>query len=480
MFRALMLGTLAIAVAIPSAASAVVPLTKINEDTYTNPSSQHKTQVEPDTFSFGDTIVSVMQTGRFFDGGASNIAWSTSHDGGASWVRGVLPNTTVFEGGTWSRISDPVIAYDRRHDVWLASTLGIVGTRGAAVLISRSTDDGLTWGNPIIVSQTSQFYDKNWTACDNTPTSPFYGRCYTEWDNNTIGNRLLMSTSADGGLTWGPPLQTANSGSGLGGLPVVRASGEAIVPFSGNFGSVAEFRSTNGGQSWGTTQTIAGVSDHSVAGGLRSPPLPSVDVDAGGKVYVVWHDCRFRTGCSSNDIVLATNKRNAGRTWSAVTRIPIDPVNSGVDHFIPGLAVRPGTKGRRAHLALTYYYYPVAACNFSTCQLRVGFVESRNGGRTWTAPVDVAGPMMLSWIANTSSGRMVGDYISTSFNSTGGAHAAFAVANAPSGSVFDEATYTTAAPLFGLRAPDRPVTPADTVPVTHESDHPPYSLVTAY
>jgi hypothetical protein len=28
-----------------------------------------------------------------------------------------------------------------------------------------------------------------------------------------------------------------------------------------------------------------------------------------------------------------------GVTWSALRRIPIDPVGSGVDHFIPGLAV---------------------------------------------------------------------------------------------------------------------------------------------
>jgi len=43
---------------------------------------------------------------------------------------------------------------------------------------------------------------------------------------------------------------------------------------------------------------------------------------------------------------------------------------------------------------------------------------------------------------------MVGDYISTSF-SGGTAHPVFAVASAPSGSVFNEATYT---PTSGLTA----------------------------
>src|SRR5207302_1955615 len=42
-----------------------VPLTRISTDTFTNSTSQHATQVEPDTFSSGNTIVSAFQSGRF-------------------------------------------------------------------------------------------------------------------------------------------------------------------------------------------------------------------------------------------------------------------------------------------------------------------------------------------------------------------------------------------------------------------------------
>ena len=45
--------------------------------------------------------------------------------------------------------------------------------------------------------------DKNWIVCDNTKNSQFYGHCYTQWDDHGAGNRLAMSTSTDGGLTWG-------------------------------------------------------------------------------------------------------------------------------------------------------------------------------------------------------------------------------------------------------------------------------------
>jgi hypothetical protein len=50
--------------------------------------------------------------------------------------------------------------------------------------------------------------------------------------------------------------------------------------------------------------------------------------------------------------------------------------------------------------------------------------------------------MSLGWLASTNQGAMVGDYISTSF-AGGIAHPVFALANAPSGGLLDEAMYTT-------------------------------------
>jgi hypothetical protein len=36
------------------------------------------------------------------------------------------------------------------------------------------------------------------------------------------------------------------------------------------------------------------IAGHQVAGGLRTDPLPSAQIDAAGTVYVVWQDCAFR------------------------------------------------------------------------------------------------------------------------------------------------------------------------------------------
>ena len=444
-------------VAAAGSAGANVALTQISSDPFTNSSSQHATEVEPDTYSSGSTIVETQQTGRFFDGGSSDIGFATSTDGGATWTHGFLPGITQwFSGGTFQRVSDASVAFDAKHNVWLISSIPITSSVTVpSVFVSRSTNGGTVWGNPVTVTTFGDL-DKNWTVCDDTATSPFYGNCYTEFDDNSAGDLLYMSTSTDGGLTWGPAKTTANGAHGLGGQPVVQPNGTVVVPAANaNESAIIAFNSTNGGASWSSATTIAVDKTHTVAGGLRTGPLPSAEIDGAGKVFVGWQDCRFRKGCKSNDIVYSTSTN--GTTWSAVTRIPIDGTNSGVDHFDPGLAVDKTTSGASARIGVSYYFYPVAACTASTCQLDVGFIKSTNGGSTWTAATQLAGPMTLSWLPNTSQGLMVGDYQSTSW-SNGAARPAIEVAFAPSGGVFNQATYV---PTAGLLTSTKTVATTD-------------------
>jgi hypothetical protein len=153
-----------------------------------------------------------------------------------------------------------------------------------------------------------------------------------------------------------------------------------------------------------------------------------------------------------------------------VTRIPIDAVNSTVDHFIPGIEVQPGTSGATAHLAVSYYFYPVANCTLTTCQLLEGFISSPDGGQTWTAPTTVSKPMKLAWLPATSLGQMVGDYQSVSYVGTKAVPGVIA-ASANNGTVFNESLFVPSAGLTdGLAlyssANDKPV------PNAH-SDRPP-------
>ncbi|TMD13406.1 MAG: exo-alpha-sialidase [Chloroflexi bacterium] len=429
-------------------ASANVPLTKISSDPYTNSTSQHATQVEPDTFSFGNTIVAAFQEGRFTDGGSSNIGWATSADGGTTWTHGDLPGTTVYAtpAGSFARDTDPAVAYDPKRGVWLIAQLPLdASVNGAGVIVSRSTNGGTVWGNPITVVPPGGINsDKSWIVCDTWASSPFYGNCYIQWDDHGAGNLIYMNTSTDGGLTWGPKTTTAQGIAGIGGQPVVQPSGTVVVPLdNANETAVGAFSSTNGGASWGNVTTITSISHHTDAGNIRSGALPTAEIDGAGKVFVAWSDSRFIRAGKANDIVFTSSSN--GTTWSAVTRIPLDATNSGVDHFIPGLAVNKATSGGSAHLALYYYYYPVSNCTSTTCQLNVGFSSSANGGASWTAGNMQAGPMTLSWLPSTTQGVMVGDYISASYNSGGTSHGVFAVANPNNGSVFDEAMYTNTA-----------------------------------
>jgi hypothetical protein len=423
------------------AAHANVALAPVSTDPFTDTQAQHRTEVEPDSFAFGSTIVAAFQVGRVFGGGASDVGFATSTNGGASWTHGQLPGLTTNTGGRYARASDASVAFDARHNVWLISSLGI--GPGVDVVTSRSLDGGHTWSAPVATAPGSN--DKNWIGCDNTSTSRFYGTCYTQYDNTASSDLLQMRTSTDGGLTWGPARAPGDSAHGLGGQPVVRPDGTVVVPYLSTNEQIRSFSSTNGGASWGASVLIAGIRDHAEAGNLRSEALPSAEIDAAGTTYVVWSDCRFRTGCPANDIVLS--KSATGTSWSAPARIPIDATTSTVDHFVPGIGVDPASSGATARIGLTYYFYPTTNCTAATCRLHVGYISSANGGTSWSAPAQIAGPMNLSWIPNTSQGRMFGDYISTSVPAGGNAFPVIPVGHAPTGSTFDVAMY---APAGGL------------------------------
>ena len=434
------------------ASAAGSTLVQLSSDPYTNTTSQHQSEVEPDSFAYGSTIVAATQVGRFSDGGASNIGWATSTDNGATWQKGFLPATTVYAtpAGSYDRLSDPSVAYDAAHQRWIIASLGISNSGGSAVgvavIVSLSSDGGLTWNAPVAVATTSSggFFDKDWIVCDNTSTSPHFGNCYVEWDLASSNDLVQMSTSSDGGNTWSAAQATADNVTGLGGQPLVQPNGTVIVPFLTTNSGIASFTSTDGGASWNSSVTISAETDHQVVS-MRTEPLPSAAIDGSGKVYVVWQDCRFENGCSANDMVMSTS--TDGATWSAVQLIPTDPAGSGADHFIPGLGIDPATSGSSAHLALAYYYFPNAGCSASTCQLEVGFVTSINGGSTWSAVTTLTSAAMnVSWLPNTTDGYMVGDYIATSF-SAGKAYPVFVTASAPGNGQLNEVLTTVQAGL---------------------------------
>src|SRR5258708_39466254 len=104
--RALCRVVLAASVVFTAFAQAQVNLIQLSEDTFTDTPSQHATEVEPGTFSYGSTIVSAFQVARIWSGGGADVGFATSTNGGVTWTNGYLPGITIYQGGTNSAASD--------------------------------------------------------------------------------------------------------------------------------------------------------------------------------------------------------------------------------------------------------------------------------------------------------------------------------------------------------------------------------------
>ncbi|MBA3717112.1 MAG: exo-alpha-sialidase [Actinobacteria bacterium] len=405
---------------------------RVSFDPYHNADSQHQAQVEPDNISAGSTLVNTFQSGRYFDGGASNIGWATSTDGGATWEKGFLPGITQFSAppGPYPRVSDPAVAYDAAHGVFMIASLAFSPTDNA-FLISRSTD-GTSWDLPVTAlrSDIDLEFDKEWIACDNWDSSPYRGQCYMTYAD--FGrNRLLTLTSVDGGLTWGPPVPSPVFGTDSlnGAQPAITPDGDLTILFSGRT-SLGQSISADGGATFTGAFKIVDQLFRDVPR-MRTSPFPTVEVGADGTIYAAWNDCRRRANCNGADIVFihSTNLR----TWTSPVRVPTGPTSRM--YFLPGLGADPETAG---HVGIVYY--EMQSC---LCKLDASFIFSSDGGATWGKPQRLnARAIKLAWIARTTLGLMVGDYFSTSFI-YGKPLPVLALAGPPVGSSLREAMFVT-------------------------------------
>jgi hypothetical protein len=399
---------------------------------------QHQTEVEPSVAGWGNTLVGSFQVGRFFDGAAAAIGWTTSQDAGRTWRSGLLPGVTTTQrpAGPVARASDPAVAYDSVHGTWLVVTLGVSLPGLSNIAVSRSPD-GVAWSPPVVVTQStlrSLAYDKEWIGCDNSLASAFRGSCYVVY-SDFVSGRLAVQTSRDGGLTWSAGVSASldTGGEVSGALPLVQPDGSVTIVFlAGDYGLFA-VRSTDGGTTWAPRVGIDAI-NAAVPALLRVPPLPAATVDAAGRMYVAWADCRFRAICSGTDIVLSTS--DDGVHWTNAQRVP----GTGFDRFIPGFAADPATPGR---LGLLFYWRRNGACDPSKCLLGVSYERSDDGGATWSAPQRLNARLLrYGWLAETDGGAFFGDYAGGAF-ADGAFVPVFALAEPPTGSTKHEAMFAT-------------------------------------
>jgi hypothetical protein len=130
---------------------------------------------------------------------------------------------------------------------------------------------------------------------------------------------------------------------------------------------------------------------------FRAFPLPSAGVDASGRVWATWHDCRSST-VRSNAVFVATSAD--GTVWS-----PPTAVTRGND-VLPAIGI--GQTGRVA----------IAFMRSGPGGIDTELVESTGDPARWS-PVRrlSADASALPSMPRTTSGRMLGDYISVHYSS---------------------------------------------------------------
>src|SRR6266567_4723230 len=338
---------------------------------------------------------------------------SVSTDGGATFTR--LTNGSG-QSPFSNTVGDPVILYNRPTGTWYTIWLdGGCGGQGLGGYKTTTPSNANSWTHYCIHSNNNDDRESGWA--DNNPSSPFYGRMYTSWnDFNVGGGALFVRYTTDNGLTWTNARQIAT------GTPFIRdvqitgdlATGAVYVAGMNEGGggfphndSNLIFRSTDGGNSW--TNTYTGTT-------FPGPGVTAVGyfacmfTDGGG----YWrHEGWGEPGAYNGVVHYVYAQHGAGSdagdvyyirsTDSGVTFSPPLQLNTDIDHtkaqWQPNLSVSPtGTL-----LATWYDETPRVAASCqpsspSTPCYQMYSRKSNDNGVTWLAPdtlSDVASPLPL-------------------------------------------------------------------------------------
>ncbi len=330
-------------------------------------------------------------------------------DGGTTWQLAPLPGISKCSGGTLPGVADPWLAFAPNGDLY-AATLAFdipggnefAGTARSQVLLSKSTDGGLSWSTPTILADDAKhslFNDKEMVLVDPNDSNLVYvvwqqidvpqgfGIRRSTPDFGATGGNItaVFTRSTDGGRTWEPVRTLYNPGANALAVVnqiVVRPDGTLVDVFTetllnkNNDGgtkfdlNVSLLRSTDHGQTWLpegkpirafkmqpglVTDPVTGNFVATDAFGV-SEVIPSGNTDVAvdphnGTLYVVWEDSRF-SGGQYNSIGFSMST-DGGNTWSdpiAVNQTPTNVAPRDRQAFVPSVAVADdGT------VAVTYY-----------------------------------------------------------------------------------------------------------------------------
>jgi BNR/Asp-box repeat len=401
-------------------------------------------------------LVASFQQDRWNDGGANGLTNVVSQDGGKTWTLATTqPAFSVCEGATpgsagdFNRATDPWTSFssDGKTVYSISDSFNANGPAfggASSIIISRSTDGGVTWQAPVTAistASTTALNDKESVTAD----SLLPNTAYAVWDrlvspslnanpgafNHSPAFRgpAFFSKTTDSGVTWTPGQVIFDPGQKnqtIGNQIVVPSAGPAkgvlidgfdLITTKGGLGkhpnatfSVAVIRSTDGGASWSAPIIVApqNVAPVSIGGNpvRSSDELPEFAVGPEGNLYAVWQDARFSpTGASKIAFSMSTD---GGLTWS--TPIRADQSVGDTPAFVPQVhASSDGTVG------ISYYDLEpatsakpgltnasIAHCH-SSCNVAANWAANGEALLSGTVPFDYT-------TAPNAGGYFLGDY----------------------------------------------------------------------
>lgn len=440
------------------------------------PGAEVEPYIDVDRSSAKQNLIAVFQQDRFRNGGGHGLWTDVSHNGGTTWTAvTAAPAFSRCLGGTavgndYERSSDPWVSISPNGNAYQIAiafdTSGPAFGGPSAVLVSKSTTHGDSWGTPIaLIRDTSPnvLNDKESVTADPNTSS----NAYAVWDRLiSPGNTSMASTegfehavsfrgpawfsrTTNGGASWEPARIIFDPGEidqTIGNQIWVTPSsptasavrggelfdGTALIlhhkdpHFLGDV-FVAGLRSFNQGVSWSGPIVVDRIHLAAVcfafdcstsATRVRTGDIiPEFAVDrTTGYLYAAWQDARF-TGHSS---VAFSMSKDGGANWSPTIRI--SPPTDNNQSFTPMVHVADdGTVG------VAYYRLtdPTSMSDvfFVHChQSGPGLAGSQNcsNAASWSANgvTHVAGPFDMA-NAPIARGHFVGDYFG--LTDTGGA-----------------------------------------------------------